>query len=170
MNLNETIFYNSPLGALQLAGTAGALSVLQFVNTEKSGQSDENIVFESPALDILKDTIAQLDNYFAGRDLNFQVPVQQTGTDFQQKVWNELKKIKPGTTWSYLKLSRQIGDVKAIRAVGTANGRNNIAIIIPCHRVIGSDGNLTGYAGDLWRKQWLLNHEAKYCNGVQSLF
>ncbi len=170
MDNDETIFYESPLGSLRLAASMGALSNLQFVKTEKFGGSDEDLIFSSPTSRVLKDTVTQLDEYFAGRNLHFQLPVKQPGTAFQQRVWEELTRIKAGTTVSYLQLSKQIGDVKAIRAVGTANGKNNVAIVVPCHRVIGSNGTLVGYAGDLWRKQWLLNHEAKYCNGVQSLF
>lgn len=89
---------------------------------------------------------------------------------FQEKVWQELLKIAPGQTISYMQLSKRLGDVKAIRAVGTANGKNTVAIIVPCHRVIGSNGDLVGYGGELWRKKWLLDHEAKYSNGVQTLF
>ena len=85
-------------------------------------------------------------------------------------MWEQLLKINYGKTISYLELSKRVGDAKAIRAVGTTNGKNQIAIIVPCHRVIGSDGSLTGYAGELWRKKWLLEHEGKYANGVQTLF
>jgi methylated-DNA-[protein]-cysteine S-methyltransferase len=167
---DETIYYESPIGPLRLAASQGALSCLQFVKTEKYEGNDQDIIFSSPATGTLREAVRQLDEYFAGRNLHFQLPVKQPGTAFQQRVWEELIKIKAGTTLSYLQLSKQIGDIKAIRAVGTANGKNNIAIVVPCHRVIGSNGSLVGYAGDLWRKQWLLNHEDRYCNGVQSLF
>lgn len=119
---------------------------------------------------LLQKCIIQLNEYFDGKRKIFDLPVQQQGTSFQQAVWQQLLKIKYGKTISYLELSKRIGDVKAIRAVGTTNGKNKIAIIVPCHRVIGSDGSLTGYAGDLWRKKWLLAHENKFANGVQSLF
>ncbi len=102
--------------------------------------------------------------------MQFHFPIQQQGTDFQQKVWAELTRISAGKTISYLELSKRLGNTKTIRAAGTANGKNNIAIAVPCHRVIGSNGSLVGYAGGLWRKKWLLNHEAKYCNGQQLLF
>ena len=92
------------------------------------------------------------------------------GSAFQQKVWNELTAIPFGRTISYLELSRRLGDSKAIRAAAAANGRNNVAIIVPCHRVIGSNNKLVGYAGGLWRKKWLLEHEAKLAHGVQTLF
>ncbi len=141
-----------------------------FESTQKNGQVDSQTSFKAPVSIVLSKVITQLHNYFEGIDLYFQLPICQEGTLFQQRVWSELCKIKPGTTISYLQLSKNIGDAKAIRAVGTANGKNNIAIVVPCHRVIGSSGKLVGYGGDLWRKQWLLNHEAKFCNGVQSLF
>ncbi len=119
---------------------------------------------------ILKTCVEELEAFFEGRLLQFSVPVAQTGSDFQQGVWAELLKIPFGETISYLELSKRIGDVKAIRAVGTTNGKNQIAIIVPCHRVIGSNGTLTGYAGGLWRKQWLLEHEMKIKHGVRMLF
>ena len=114
--------------------------------------------------------VEQLIEYFNGKRLTFDLPISQQGTQFQERVWNELLNIRFGKTISYLQLAKQIGDVKAIRAIAATNGKNNIAIIVPCHRVIGSNGTLVGYAGDLWRKQWLLKHEAKNCNGVQTLF
>jgi methylated-DNA-[protein]-cysteine S-methyltransferase len=98
------------------------------------------------------------------------LPVHQEGTAFQQKVWHELLNIPFGKTINYLELSRRIGDSKAIRAAAAANGKNNIAIIIPCHRVIGSNNDLVGYMGGIWRKKWLLEMENKIANGVQTLF
>ncbi|MCP9750093.1 methylated-DNA--[protein]-cysteine S-methyltransferase [Ferruginibacter sp. HRS2-29] len=169
--MNETIFYNSPLGILRLSNNGNALAGMSFVQTGKNKHlTDEEIKFISPQTGILQKCITQLDDYFAGRELNFDLPLLQPGTEFQQKVWVELQNISPGKTISYLQMSKNLGNVKAIRAVGTANGRNNIAIIVPCHRVIGSNGTLVGYAGDLWRKQWLLDHEAKFVNGVRTLF
>ena len=97
-------------------------------------------------------------------------PLNQDGTEFQEKIWDLLYKIPYGKTISYNELAKQYGDLKAIRAVASANGKNNIAIIVPCHRVIGSDHSLVGYAGGLWRKKWLLDHEAKYHLGVQQMF
>jgi methylated-DNA-[protein]-cysteine S-methyltransferase len=92
----------------------------------------------------------------------FNVPIKQEGTEFQQKVWNELLKIPYGKTVSYNFIAESLGDKKTIRAVGATNGKNQISILVPCHRVIGSDGSLTGYAGGLWRKKWLLNHEKEF--------
>ena len=97
--------------------------------------------------------------YFEGNRTEFQFEMNPKGTDFQKKVWQELLKISYGKTESYQKITNKLGDPKAIRAVANANGKNPLWIVIPCHRVIGSDGSLTGYAGGLWRKKWLLNHE-----------
>lgn len=114
--------------------------------------------------------VEELIQYFHGDRRDFTVPIHQEGTEFQKKVWNELLSITYGKTISYLDLSRRLGDTKVIRAAASANGKNNVAIIVPCHRVIGSDQSLVGYGGGLWRKKWLLQHEARYAHGVQTLF
>ena len=119
---------------------------------------------------MLINCVEQLIQYFNGQRRVFDLPLNQTGTAFQQDVWSLLTQIPFGKTISYLDLARKTGDTKATRAVANANGRNNIAIIVPCHRVIGSTGELTGYAGGLWRKKWLLELEAKVAHGVQTLF
>ncbi len=169
--MTETFFYNSPIGALQITGDEETLQTVLFVSSKKNGVAENNaLTYSTPVSAVLKKCVTQLDNYFAGINLFFNVPLQQQGTYFQQEVWSQLIKIKPGVTISYLQLSKNLGNVKAIRAVGTANSKNNIAIIVPCHRVIGSNGDMVGYAGDIWRKKWLLQHEAKYLNGVQTLF
>ncbi|HEY6083038.1 MAG TPA: methylated-DNA--[protein]-cysteine S-methyltransferase, partial [Chitinophagaceae bacterium] len=111
---------------------------------------------------VLKECIQQLDDYFSGSRTVFELDMEQQGTSFQQKVWAELMNIPFGKTISYIELARRIGNEKSIRAVGTANGSNNICIMVPCHRVIGSNGKLVGYGGGLWRKQWLLEHEQKF--------
>ena len=118
--------------------------------------------------DVLIDAAYQLNEYFEGKRQNFDLLLNPEGTEFQKKVWSLLSEIPYGKTLSYLELSRRLGDVKAIRAVASANGKNPLWIIIPCHRVIGSDGSLTGYAGGLHRKKWLLNHESP--SRQQSLF
>ena len=112
----------------------------------------------------------ELHAYFNGTLQNFSFPASQEGTDFQNRIWKELLHVPYGETWSYAQLAKKSGDPKNSRAVGNANGKNNIAIAIPCHRIIGQDGSLTGYAGGLWRKEWLLNHEAKVAHGVLELF
>ena len=113
---------------------------------------------ESP---LINEAIKQLEEYFAGERLMFDFPIQQPGTAFQQEVWRQLLTIKYGVTMSYAALSNQMKSPLAIRAIASANGKNNLWVVVPCHRVIGSDGSLTGYAGGLWRKQWLLEHEAR---------
>jgi methylated-DNA-[protein]-cysteine S-methyltransferase len=169
--MNESVCYNSPIGILQIKNSGNAITALRFVDKEHKEKPEMDDVQTVTALSpVLKKCIAQLDGYFSGKLFEFNLNLAQEGTTFQQQVWSELVKIRYGRTISYLSLSKSIGNEKAIRAVGTANGKNHIAIIVPCHRVIGQDGSLVGYAGGLWRKHWLLDHEAKYANGVQTLF
>lgn len=161
MSYEQTAFYESPLGLIEIKMLDDKVSSILFVEERK-------IVSESHPL--IKETILQLQQYFNGERTSFDFAQSQSGTDFQQRVWLELQKISFGKRMSYLQLSKNIGDVKAIRAVGTTNGKNKIAIVIPCHRVVGSDGSLTGYAGGLWRKQWLLNHESKLISRQGDIF
>ncbi|RPD51680.1 methylated-DNA--[protein]-cysteine S-methyltransferase [Paracnuella aquatica] len=155
----------SPLGPLRLGCTDSAITEVVFLN-----EQPEVEITPSQNHPLLDQCAAQLEDYFSGKTLAFDLPLAQTGTAFQQKVWDLLLQIPFGKTLSYQTLSKQYGDVKAIRAVAAANGKNNIAIIVPCHRVIGSNQSLTGYAGGLMRKQWLLAHEQKFALGVQQLF
>lgn len=150
---------------MAITATDDAVTAVLFVKQEDTATSIKNC--QHP---LIQQCVVQLNEYFTGTRKSFDLPLQQKGSPFQQGVWNELVKIGYGKTISYLELSKRIGDVKAIRAVGTTNGKNQLAIIVPCHRVIGSDGSLTGYAGELWRKKWLLEHEGKFANGVQTLF
>ena len=169
--MNETIYFKSPLGLLKMTSEDDFLTGLFFASTEKNGLSEADLkTTDTPLSSVLKTATGQLNEYFAGTRMAFGLPLKQKGTDFQQKVWKGLMEIRAGQPVSYQAFSKNLGDIKAIRAVGTANGKNNISIIVPCHRVIGSNGSLVGYGGDLWRKKWLLEHEAKYCNGVQVLF
>lgn len=164
MNETSSLIIESPTGFLEIRGTDEFVSVIHFHDTALA-------VPDTEAPQLLLDAAAQLNEYFAGQRTAFDFPVQQTGTDFQQKVWAELMRIPFGETISYLELSKRLGDVKAIRAAGLANGKNNVAIVVPCHRVIGSDGSLTGYAGGLHRKEWLLRHEGGWPkNGQLDLF
>jgi methylated-DNA-[protein]-cysteine S-methyltransferase len=110
--------------------------------------------------EIFRDACAQLTAYFAGDLREFDLPLEAPGSDFQRRVWRELRQIPFGRSISYGELARRIGQPAASRAVGRANGQNPISIIVPCHRVIGADGTLTGYGGGLDRKRWLLDHEA----------
>jgi methylated-DNA-[protein]-cysteine S-methyltransferase len=161
MNL-YTSYYSSPVGLLKLQCSDKHIKSVTFTDAEGDIQNDEHKLLHACA--------RQLEEYFAGKRKQFTLPLNQDGTEFQEKVWNLLYKIPYGKTISYNELAKQYGDLKAIRAVASANGKNNIAIIVPCHRVIGSDHSLVGYAGGLWRKKWLLDHEAKYHLGVQQMF
>lgn len=167
----ETVYYQSPVGILEIGSNADAISDVLFVNSWKGSKLvEDGLNFSKPQSAAIKNCIQQLDEYFAGSRTEFDIETLQAGTAFQQTVWKELCNIPYGRTISYLELSKRIGNVKAIRAVGTANGNNSVCIIVPCHRVIGSNGDLIGYGGDLWRKKWLLDHEGKFGNGVQTLF
>lgn len=158
---------STPVGNICIEASNEAIHAVLFV---KKGDMEAMPVSKTSEHPLIQQCIDQLNEYFEGSRKIFDIPLQQEGTPFQQKVWAQLLNIGYGKTISYLTLSKQIGDTKAIRAVGTTNGKNQIAIIVPCHRVIGSDGSLTGYAGELWRKKWLLEHEGKFANGVQTLF
>ncbi len=156
-----TTYIDSPLGILEISGTDTQLhSVLFFRAEHKPAPGQPASEGEIPAA--VAQTIEQLNEYFAGKRHNFDLPLQPKGTDFQQHIWNLLLDIPYGATTSYLEISRRYGDLKATRAVGTANGSNPISIIVPCHRVIGSNGKLVGYGGDLWRKAWLPQHELEH--------
>ena len=143
-------YLKSPIGHLRII--ANEAYITQIIFSEEFFKVD--LIPEH-----IKICLLQLGEYFKGERKIFTVPINPDGTEFQGRVWNQLEKIPYGKTISYLELARQLGDEKAIRAVGTANGQNPIPIIIPCHRVIGADGKLTGYAGGLLKKQWLLEHE-----------
>ncbi|MFY7839769.1 MAG: methylated-DNA--[protein]-cysteine S-methyltransferase [Lacibacter sp.] len=154
-------YYKSPIGFIELIDEDGYLTVASFMDEQKN---------EPTALTpLLQKTIQQLDAYFAGKLLLFELPLRPAGTAFQQSVWNQLVQIPFAETITYLHMAKRLGNVKAIRAAASANGKNPLAIIIPCHRVVGADGKLTGYAGGLHRKQWLLEHEAKHV-GSKTLF
>lgn len=156
-------YYQSPVGLLKVAGSESFIHTVLFID-------DKNAVEPQVLHPLLHSCIEQLIEYFNGQRRSFDLPVHQQGTNFQQRVWNELLHIPFGKTISYLELSKRLGDAKAIRAAAASNGKNNICIIVPCHRVIGSNQSLVGYAGGLWRKKWLLQHENKIAHGVQTLF
>ena len=167
----QTGLYKSPVGELIIKVSDTHLHSVLFMKSIKHPLPEKiELVFSDQPHAIMDECKSQLDQYFAGERFQFNLPIQQEGTPFQQKVWSALLSIPYGRTISYLELSKRIGNSKATRAVGTTNGSNNISIIVPCHRVIGSNGELTGYGGDIWRKKWLLDHESKYANGVQTLF
>ncbi len=146
----QTIFINSPLGITKISGDENGITIISIL---QEGEITTKIPKE------LKEAVSQLQEYFEGKRTDFTFKLNPQGTEFQQKVWKGLLEIPFGKTMSYLELSKKLGDIKAIRAVASANGKNPVWIVIPCHRVIGTDGSLTGYAGGLWRKKWLLDHE-----------
>ncbi|HSR15339.1 MAG TPA: methylated-DNA--[protein]-cysteine S-methyltransferase [Gemmatimonadales bacterium] len=150
----------SPIGTLMLMGTHDHLTGLYMERHDPapSAAVQSGVRDDRP----FEEARRQLGEYFAGTRRTFELPILAEGTEFQQRVWSALLEIPYGTTISYLDLARRVGDEKAVRAVGLANGLNPISIIIPCHRVIGSDGSLTGYGGGIERKRWLLQHEASH--------
>jgi methylated-DNA-[protein]-cysteine S-methyltransferase len=154
MTMSQTIYTTmpSPIGDLLLTGDGRALTRLQMspFTIDPSWQRDD---------DALHDYVVQLEEYFAGERRDFDIPLQPAGTPFQQRVWAALCEIPYGETWSYLQLATRVGNPKACRAVGLANGRNPIAVVVPCHRVIGATGSLTGYGGGIDRKRLLLDLE-----------
>lgn len=146
-------FIESPVGRLLLAGDGRALSILSFASSDRASAVEPDWEADCGGLAPLR---AELDDYFAGRLTAFRTAVMPRGTLFQQRVWAELCRIPYGETISYAELARRVGNTRAVRAVGLANGANPIAIVIPCHRVIGSNGTLVGYGGGLPIKQALL--------------
>lgn len=147
----EKSYIKTPLGIAKLKGDADGLSSITVLDT------NEKLTQIIPG--VLEDAVYQLQEYFEGKRKTFSLTLNPQGTDFQKRVWATLQEIPYGKTVSYLNLSKTLGDVKAIRAVAAANGKNPLWIVVPCHRVIGSDGSLVGYAGGLHRKKWLLDHE-----------
>jgi len=160
-----TAYYHSPIGMLKIVGTENYISEILF--WDKVQKTDSKRKAMPP---MLIQCLEQLIQYFHGELRKFDLPIVQEGTPFQQKVWSELMAIPFAKTVSYGELATRIGDTKATRAVAVANGKNNVAIVIPCHRVIGANKDLVGYMGGLWRKKWLLEHEMKVAYGVQTLF
>jgi len=158
-------YYESPVGLLKIGGNDHYITELSFVDNK------DQIAHGEPGIsDVIHHCTEQLIEFFQGRRKQFDVPVYQEGTDFQQRVWGQLLDIPFGKTISYMDLAKRLGDPKVIRAAASTNGKNKIAIIVPCHRVIGSNRELTGYSGGLWRKKWLLQHELRLAYGVQTLF
>ncbi len=148
----ETAFIKTPLGIAQLLGDKNGLSRITILDDQ---QKEDDIIPET-----LEDAVCQIREYFKGQRKVFDLHLSPQGTDFQKRVWKALLKIPFGRTASYLDLSKSLGNAKTIRAVAAANAKNPLWVVVPCHRIIGSDGSLTGYAGGLHRKQWLLEHES----------
>ncbi|MFZ4101350.1 MAG: methylated-DNA--[protein]-cysteine S-methyltransferase [Sphingobacterium thalpophilum] len=149
---------DSPIGQLVIEARENKICAIGF-------PSEIPLAYPNEISELAKE---QFIAYFAGKRMNFDFPMVQTGTDFQQKVWEELSKINAGTPISYAALAKRMKNPLAIRAIASANGRNNLMIAIPCHRVIGSNGDLVGFSAGLWRKKWLLEHEAKITSAGQT--
>ncbi len=154
MKDNDRVYFDSPIGWFEIYERSGSIASADWV--DQPGSTNGN----APAY--LADCLSQLQAYFRGDRSEFNLDYRSTGTEFQQEVWSQLTHIPAGTTLTYAKVATAIGREKAVRAVGHANGSNPISIFIPCHRVIGSNGKLTGYGGGLWRKEWLLEHEKQF--------
>lgn len=158
---------DTPLGSMIAVGNNAALHLLEFENrvalTGELRRLERDFgPVNLGSNNILEMTVGQLNDYFAGKSAVFKVPTFQRGTELEEAVWKALKQIPPGQTRSYGDIARIIGQPEKSREVGRANGANNMAVVVPCHRVIGSDGSLVGYGGGLWRKKWLLDHERRY--------
>ena len=143
-------YLETEIGLLEVAAGERAVTAVEFVDTRRPGAHDNAIV---------RSALAQLDEYFAGQRRTFDLPLEPAGTAFQTTVWKRLLEVPYGVTIAYRDVAESIGRPRAVRAVGAANGANPIAVVVPCHRIIGSNGNLTGYGGGLWRKEWLLKLE-----------
>jgi methylated-DNA-[protein]-cysteine S-methyltransferase len=159
----SVVYYQTPIGTCKITEQDGFISAISIL--------DEAVEPTEPETPVLQLAINQLEEYFAGTRKVFDLPIKQDGTDFQQQVWQCLMQIDYGKTITYTKQSKLMNNPLAIRAIAAANGKNNLWVVVPCHRVIGANGELTGYAGGLWRKKWLLEHEAKITgSGQTSLF
>ena len=160
-----TVTFNSPLGAVYVSGESTGVTAISCLGTPQlNGLPADQAQVPLP----VQQAVIQLQEYFAGQRQTFDFVLNPPGTDFQKRVWQALLDVPFGQTRSYLALSRQLGDEKAIRAVAAANGKNPLWIVVPCHRIIGTNGDLVGYAGGLWRKKWLLELEQN--NRQLSLF
>lgn len=155
--LDEAII-SSPLGAIQVLGDENGVQSILFLEDAKP--------FTEEIPKSLSIAVQELTDYFTKKTKDFTFKLNPQGTEFQQKVWQQLCTIPFSKTSSYLDMAKALGDPKVIRAAASANGKNPISIVIPCHRVIGSDGSMTGYAGGIWRKEWLLNHESAVTQGT----
>jgi methylated-DNA-[protein]-cysteine S-methyltransferase len=149
----NTAYYQTPVGVARIIAEDGFISSISI--------RDEEIEIEPTDDPLLLNAMQQLDEYFAGTRKVFDLPIKQHGSPFQQEVWEQLLTIDYGKTITYGQQSKIMNNPLGIRAIASANGKNHLWIVVPCHRVIGADGNLTGYAGGLWRKKWLLEHEAR---------
>lgn len=157
MNRLHKVNYASPIGVVEIIGTDESIFSIMF--TEQDKPLD---LINDHTTKVLIDCYTQLDEYFQGKRHEFTFPYIFEGTEFQKNVWSALLKIPYAEIGNYKEIAASIANEKAVRAVGNANGKNKLSIVIPCHRIIGSNGKLTGYAGGLWRKEWLLQHERTF--------
>lgn len=160
--MNATVFHtriDSPIGALLLTSDGEALTGVFMEEHRHGPRPDDGWRRDGAPFAAAREQLAA---YFAGERTGFELPLAPSGTAFQRRVWEELRRIPFGETISYAELARRVGDPRAVRAVGGANGRNPLSVVVPCHRVIGADGSLTGYGGGIERKRWLLGHEARF--------
>jgi len=158
----------SPLGLIRLTSSDGAIKEVHLLHSDDN-PTDDLVSYGAGIPSCLSNCRDQLTEYFEGRRQVFDLPLDPDGTEFQQKVWHLLRQIPFGVTISYAEMANKLGDSKVIRAAASANGKNPIAIIIPCHRVIGSNGDLVGYGGGLPNKKWLLEHERQIHTGISQL-
>ncbi len=158
-------YYDSPVGVLKIGGTEQYITEISFA--AKETEPAHNNTESTPLLHACTE---QLIEYFLGTRQVFDIPYHQSGTEFQEKVWAKLAEINYGNTYSYSDIAKKLGDPKVIRAAASANGKNKLMILVPCHRVIGADRSLVGYAGGMAVKKWLLQHEFRIKHGVQTLF
>lgn len=157
MNELHKVDYNSPIGIIEITGTPDGITSILF--------SERDAIVYTPQPEtpqVLHDCMKELSEYFRGERIEFSVPYISEGTEFQKQVWSALTTIPYAETASYRDIAMEVGNGKAVRAVGNANSKNKLTIIVPCHRIIGSNGKLTGYAGSLSRKEWLLRHEQEF--------
>ncbi|MEI7960316.1 MAG: methylated-DNA--[protein]-cysteine S-methyltransferase [Chitinophagaceae bacterium] len=159
-----THIYQSPIGAIKITSQQHCIQEIIFTDRP------ELVTLSETMPEVIHQCMEELIEYFSGSRRSFTVAIDQAGTEFQQKVWKELHELPFGKTLSYGDLAKKMGDPNLVRAVANANGKNKIAIIIPCHRIIGSDKSLVGYAWGKSRKKWLLQHEFRLALGVQTLF
>ena len=157
-------YLKTPVGWLCIKGSDQGITIVDFM------EETPPLHYESAVPDIVEICKQQLEEYFEGSRKVFDIPVVLKGTEFQRNVWTHLLSLPFGKTVSYDEMARALGNPKSVRAVGSANGQNPVPVIVPCHRVIGADGNLVGYSGKQWRKQWLLDHEQKIISGQLEIF
>ena len=166
MSTTYTQIYHSPIGVIKMVADEFCVEQLVFIEDQEL----DNTLISSTTPDVINQCIDELIEYFAGKRKHFSVAINQAGTDFQQKVWKELYEIPFSKTLSYGELAKKMGDPNLVRAAASANAKNKIAIIVPCHRIVGADRSLVGYAWGKARKKWLLQHEFRLELGVQTLF